>query len=269
MRNPGVLAPTSDVGTEETRLLDEVLYMTSVRVRQEVDDGWNRFYDEWVQAFTSQVPGTKRGSRWRVTAGLADGVDALPPAGWPTYLAIQEYGRLDEFILSRAWRKEKQWEPRVRSFGPWFKDLEDYATLNLQEIGRPNGAPGTLPTALLASMWTVDPARLLEFEAWRAAGPERGTARLQPLAHHHYLATLAQLHRHGGPSGELVIPQRHHFEDGGRLCYVSIWELSSLPSEPDQERILTDLQLGMEAWSDVVADRQDTFAERILAVDRE
>lgn len=250
-------------------MLNEVLYMTSARVHGEVDEAWNRFYDDWVTTFTRQVPGTLRGSRWRVTAGLVDGQERVPPPGWPTYLAIQEYGRLDEFILSRSWRKEKHWEPRVRSFDPWFKDLEDYATLNLQKLDRERGEPGSLPPAILASIWTVDPARLVEFEEWRGAGPDRlAEESLRPIAAHRYLAALAQLHRHGGPNGELVIPQRHHFEDGGRLCYVSILELPALPPVDTQDGILAGLQSGMEMWTGVVADRQDAFAERILAVGR-
>jgi hypothetical protein len=250
-------------------MLDEVLYMTSVRVRVEVDDAWNRFYADWVAAFTQQVPGTRRGSRWRVTAGLVAGIEQVPSTQWPMYLAIQEYRRLDEFVLSRSWRKERTWEPRVRSFDPWFKDLQDYATLNLQKLDQERGDPGGLPPAILASTWTVEPSGLLEFEEWRATGPEQTAVHaLTPSATHHYLAALAQLHRHGGPAGELVIPQRHHFEDGGRLCYMSILELSALPSLADQNALLIDLQSGIERWSGIVADRQDTFAEQILAVDR-
>jgi hypothetical protein len=185
------------------------------------------------------------------------------------YLATEEYNRLDEFVLSRAWRKETYWEPRVRSFAPWFKDLSDYATLNLQKLDRERGDLGSVPSAILASTWTVDPTSLLEFQRWRTEGPEkRATHSLRHLAVHHYLAALAQLHRYGGPSGELVIPQRHHFEDGGRLCYVSIIELEELPTQAHQTAILADLQAGMDEWAGVVADRQDVFAERILVVDR-
>jgi hypothetical protein len=250
-------------------VLSEVLYMTSVRVRSTVDEAWNRFYDDWVTSFTEEVPGTSRGSRWRVTSGLVDGSERVPVAEWPMYLATEEYNRLDEFVLSRAWRKESYWEPRVRSFDPWFKDLSDYATLNLQKLDRERGDVGTVPSAILASIWTVDPASLLEFQRWRSEGPEkRATSALRYLAVHHYLAALAQLHRHGGASGELVIPQRHHFEDGGRLCYVSIIELEELPTQAHQTTILADLQAGMDEWAGVVADRQDVFAERILVVDR-
>lgn len=250
-------------------MLNEVLYMTSVRVRFSVDDAWNRFYDDWVTTFTREVPGTLRGSRWRVTSGLVAGEERLPPPGWPTYLALQEYGRLDEFVLSRSWRKQEHWEPRVRSFDPWFGNLEDYATLNLQKLDAQRGEPGELPEAILASIWTVDPEKVIEFERWRHEGPERMALRsLRPLAAHRYLAALAQLHRHGDAAGRLVIPQRHHFEDGGRLCYVTILELKQLPSAREQKAVLTELQRGMEAWSGAVADRQDAFAERILAVDR-
>lgn len=65
-----------------------------------------------------------------------------------------------------------------------------------------------------------------------------------------------------------MIPQRHHFEDGGRLCYVSMIELAELPTHAHQTAILADLQAGMDEWAGVVADRQDVFAERILVVDR-
>ena len=177
--------------------------MTSVRVRGTVDEAWNRFYDDWVTTFTAEVPGTRRGSRWRVTSELVDGNEQVPVREWPMYLAFEEYDRLDEFVLSRSWRKEAYWEPRVRSFDTWFKDLTDYATLNLQKLDRERGDLGTVPPAILTSTWTVDPASLLEFQRWRTAGAEeRATHALNHLAVHHYLAALAQLHRHGGPSGE-------------------------------------------------------------------
>lgn len=249
-------------------MLDPVLYMTSVRVDREVEPRWNAFYDDWIRTFVAQVPGSRRGTRWSVTAGMVGGALQIPEPERPVYLGLVEYARLDEFVLSRSWRKQAHWEPRVRSFDPWFRHLHDYATFNLIRVECSGGGPAP-PPALLSCTWTVDPARLQEFEAWQrdrlqpALGPL-----LEPTSVHRYLALLAQLHRHGGPQGELVIPQRHHFEDGQRLCYVLIHELSRLPDNETQRAALQLLGAELGHWSDALAHRQEAFAERILLVDR-
>ncbi|MCU1488883.1 MAG: hypothetical protein JWM85_288 [Acidimicrobiaceae bacterium] len=250
-------------------MLNPVVYMTSVQVEPEEDAGWNEFYDDWVRVFTTQVPGTVRGSRWAVEDGRLGGHEVLPGAR-PCYLAFEEYRRVDEFILSRSWRKESHWEPRVASFGPWFRHLSDYATLNLQSISSRIDAPdrgGDLATRVLCRLWTVDPVALEEFERWRAATVEPLVERSAPvLAAHRYVALLAQLHRHGGEQGELVIPQRHHFEEGGRLCYVDVYELGEGGIDPG---LLDALQTATDEWSEVVADRQDVLAKRLLLVERD
>jgi hypothetical protein len=252
-------------------VLDDVIYMTSVRVRATAQPKWDAFYDDWVHTFVHDVPATRRGARWRVTAGLANGSARLPPDGWPTYLATMEYDRPDRFILSRAWRRRPEWQPRVDSFKPWFPVLEDYATLNLQCVERRqvSDAAAVPGQALLSQIWTIDSARLEEFDAFY--GPEVLDGFLSALdgarSVGQYVALLAQLHRYGGPDGQLVIPQRHHIEDEGRLCYVTLCELDSLPTLTAQWETLERLAARLARWDQIIADRQEAFAERILLVE--
>jgi hypothetical protein len=244
--------------------------MTSVRVADAAQTGWDDFYDDWVNVFVREVPATRRGARWRVTSGLAGGAEVLPVAGWPMYLATMEYDRLDQFILSRAWRRRPEWEPRVKSFKPWFPSLQDYATLNLLRVQRVGSDGPGVPPAVLSSIWSIDPAQLEGFDAWyesevvdgffqRLTGA-RSTSR--------YVAMLAQLHRSAGPDGELVIPRRFHFEDGGRLCYVALVELEALPDPAAQRATLAALNERLARWDGALEDRQEAFAERVLLVDR-
>ena len=247
-------------------MLNPVVYMTSVQVAAEQEVLWNEFYDEWVDVFTREVPGTVRGSRWQVYDGRLAGQDPLPSSSRPMYLAFEEYRRVDEFILSRSWRKQEHWEHRVNSFGPWFKHLSDYATLNLQGIG-PGSYAKELGRHLLCRIWTIPPEQLEAFEQWRLETIVPMISRGAPGAtEQRYVALLAQLHRHGGAPGELVIPQRHHFEDGGRLCYVDLYEL---PGDDVAPEFLDELQSATDSWGELVADRQDVLARRLLLVERD
>jgi len=85
-----------------------------------------------------------------------------------------------------------------------------------------------------------------------------------------YVASLAQLHRHGGDNGELVIPQRHHFEDRqARLVYATFFALARLPEPAMQHELLGDLGARLDMFDEVIADRLEAFAERRLVVERE
>lgn len=247
-----------------------IVYMTSVGVDLERDREWNEFYDEWVEVFTNQVPGTHRGSRWRVLHGLVGANERVPQPERPMYLAFEEYGRVDEFILSRSWRQRKNWEPRVRSFDPWLRHLHDYATLNLERIGGSRGVAADTkpPSWLLCRIWTIEPDSLEEFERWKTSEVEPLIAeKLRVASWDRYVALLAQLHRYGGPSGELVIPQRHHIEDGGRLCYVDLYGLSRAPTQ--ESDLLAVISTATDTtWGGVVSDMQDVVAERLLSIER-
>jgi len=82
--------------------------------------------------------------------------------------------------------------------------------------------------------------------------------------------SLAQLHRHGGENGELVIPQRHHFEDRqARLVYATFFALARLPDPAMQHELLGDLGARLDTFDEVIADRLEAFAERRLVVERE
>lgn len=255
-------------------MLSPVLYMTSLRVASEQEELWNEFYDGWVRDFTREVPGTIRGSKWQVYEGRVGSVELVPDAAWPMYLAVQEYCRVDELVVSRFWRRNDYWAPRVRSFDPWFKHLTDYATLNLQDIAPPRSIasgpreiPGELASHLLCRFWSVPPDRLEEFEQWRlqTVAPmirERSCV----MSEHRYVALLAQLHRHGGAEGELVVPHTFRIEEEGRLCYVDLYELSEDPVAP---ALLDDLQEASDSWGGVLADRQDVLARRVLLVERD
>jgi hypothetical protein len=251
-------------------VLADVVYMTSVRVDDATQPAWDAFYDDWVDVFVTQVPATRRGARWRVTAGLFDGQQPLPPRGWPMRLATMEYARLDEFVLSRTWRRAPEWEPRVRSFRPWFPNLQDYATLNLQSIGkRILRDSAELGQAVFVSTWTIDPADLTTFDvAYEQSIVPRVLEGLpETIAVHRYVAVLAQLHRYGGADGNLVVPNHHHIEDGKRLCYATLFELANLAEASVQERVLSEVQSRLSSWQQVIADRQDVFAERMLVIE--
>lgn len=249
------------------RVLNPVLYLTSVRVDQAVEEAWNAFYDEWIRAAVSQVPHSRRGSRWRVAQGQVDGRLPIPEAERPVYLGIVEYPRLDEFVLSRAWRKQPHWEPRVRSFDPWLPHLHDYATFNLIRVE--SGAGSADAQAMLVCSFTIDPERLQEFEEWQRDHQLCALSHgLNLLGWHRYVALVAQVHRYAGEHGELVVPQRHHLEDGGRLSYVLLFELGHLPDQDTQRETLDRLGAGLDGWAHTLGDRHEAFAERILLVNR-
>jgi hypothetical protein len=128
---------------------------------------------------------------------------------------------------------------------------------------------GALGAAVLCGQWTIDPADLPSFDAWYEPAIVRGLDEALPetIAVHRYVALLAQLHRYGGEDGELVIPSRHHVEDGGRLCYVTLVELEGLPDASRQAEVLRAVASGLARWDGVIQDRQEVFAERVRLVE--
>lgn len=242
--------------------LADSLYMTSVRVEGSRAAEWDDFYDAWTRAFTTEVPGCSRGSRWRVLDGVADGAERLPPAGWPVYQAIFEHQRIDHFVVSRSYRGTPKWQPRARAFDPWFRSLRDYATLHLQRLGVRPAGPGELAPVLFTALWTVDQDRALAAEGWYEREVLAGLQeRLRPIAAHRYLATLAHLHRYGDEEGKLVIPLRLHFEErGSRLCYATILELEALPGDRERGSVLDWLDRAIGSMGGRVGDRHEAFA---------
>jgi uncharacterized protein YndB with AHSA1/START domain len=247
-------------------VIQDVLYMTNVRVAEREAARWDPFYDEWTRVFTEIVPGCSRGSRWRVVSGVSQRED-MPVSGWPAFQAIFEHPRLDAFILSRNYRGLPEWQPRAHMFDPWFRSLRDYATLHLHKLATSDGR-GPLPPALLSTIWTIAEADLEGFERWYDAEVAGGFARVLGAGSvHRYFATLAHVHRYGDENGKLIIPQRHHFEDGGRLCYVTLFELARVPEPAAQRRALDDLGSLLARWEGVIADRQEAFVERQLVIE--
>jgi uncharacterized protein YndB with AHSA1/START domain len=251
-------------------VIDDNLYLTNVRVDAAVREEWDAFYDEWTRQFASEVPGCRRGSRWAMTEGIFGGNERLPEPGWPVFQAIFEHPRLDGFVLSRSYRAQPAYRSHHKSFDRWFRFLRDYATLHLQRIDRRGGDDAsTLGASLLSTMWTIDQGAVAAFDPYYEREVLDGFAPTLDglIGVHRYVATLAQLHRYGDENGNFVIPQRHHFEDGGRLVYVTLFELaSSLPSAA-RERALADLADRLARATDGLADRQEAFFDRLFVVE--
>ena len=246
-------------------MIADLLYLTNVRVAAELRERWDEFYDVWTQAFAN-VPGCTRGSRWEVTEGAAAGVERLPHPEWPVFQAIWEHPALDDFIRSRTHRARPEWQPRARAFEPWFRRLKDYATLHLHCVARFGERGGDeLPPMLLTMLWTIDAGAARAFARWYEGtlvpallampGGPRGAA--------HYVAALAHLHRYGDEAGKLVIPQRHHFEDGTRLVYTTLFHFDAVPDQATRRRLLDAIGTALAPWPEV-GDRQEAFVKRLM-----
>lgn len=251
-------------------MIDDNLYLTNVRVDAAVREEWDAFYDDWTRQFASEVPGCRRGSRWAMTQGLFGGRERLPEAGWPVFQAIFEHPRLDGFVLSRSYRGQPAYRAHHKSFDRWFRYLRDYATLHLQRIDRRGGGDAsTLGGSLLSTMWTLDQGAVAAFDPYYEREVLDGFApSLGGLVGvHRYVATLAQLHRYGDENGNFIIPQRHHFEDGGRLVYVTLFELEAALAPAARERALADLGHRLDRAPEGLADRQEAFFDRLFVVE--